>query len=139
MKEYLSQKLKEVHLELETIDLDSEISIEVAVSMIEYLEKCLVEVRKYFLSLKTIKDEDEIVFFKEIKPEILGFLLYFNKIHTIDLKCPNSSNDTLTEYYQKELDSLTYLSLLIFQRLHYDVEIAPIDCVLWMLHRENGF
>jgi hypothetical protein len=58
--------------------------------------------------IKNISKEDEIDFFKEIKPEILGFLLYFNKIHNVELKCPNGSNDTLGEYYQKELDSLTF-------------------------------
>jgi hypothetical protein len=109
MQEYFSQKLKEIHLELETIDMDScDISIEVSESMIRYLEKELTEIRTFFLSLKSIKEEDEITFFKEIKSEILGLLLYFNKIHTIELKCPNGSNDTLTDYYQNELDSLTY-------------------------------
>jgi hypothetical protein len=109
MKNYLSQKSKEVRLELETIDMDScDISIETSVSIIEYLEKCLSEIRTYFLSIKNISKEDEIDFFKEIKPEILGFLLYFNKIHNVELKCPNGSNDTLGEYYQKELDSLTF-------------------------------
>jgi RteC protein. len=109
MQEYLSQKLKEVHLELETIDMEScDISIQTSVSIIEYLEKCLGEIRTYFLSLKSIREEDEILFFKEIKPEILGFTLYFNKIHSIELKCPNGSNETLREYYQRELDSLTY-------------------------------
>ncbi len=38
----------------------------------------------------------------------MGVLLYFNKIHTIELKCPNGSNDTLREHYQNRLDSLTY-------------------------------
>ncbi len=109
LKGFISQKFKEIQLELETIDMEScDISIDTSVSIIEYLEKCLVEIRVYFLSLKTINEEDEIVFFKETKPEILGFLLYFNKIHTIELKCPNGSNDTLVEYYQGELDSLTY-------------------------------
>lgn len=108
MKEYLSQKIKEIRLELETVDMDSEISIEITVSMIEYLEKCLADIREKFLSLKNIREEDEINFFKEVKPEILGFVLYFNKIHTIELKCPNGSNDTLAEYYQRELDSLTF-------------------------------
>lgn len=108
MKEYLSQKIKEIRLELETVDMDSEISIEITVSMIEYLEKCLADIREKFLSQKNIREEDEINFFKEVKPEILGFVLYFNKIHTIELKCPNGSNGTLAEYYQKELDSLTF-------------------------------
>lgn len=109
MQEYFLQKTKEIHLELEAIDMESsDISIDVSASVIQYLEKCLREIRTYFLSLKSIGEEDEISFFKETKPEILGFLLYFNKIHIIELKCPNGSNDTLREYFQKELDSLTY-------------------------------
>lgn len=109
MKEYLSQKLKEVHQELEAIDMEScDISVKTLGSIIEYLEGCLQEIRTHFVSFESIREEDEIVFFKEIKPEILGFLLYFNKIHTIELKCPNGSNDTLAAYYQRELDGLTY-------------------------------
>ena len=85
MKEYLSQKLKEVHQELEAIDMEScDISVKALVSIIEYLEGCLQEIRTRFVSFESIREEDEIVFFKEIKPEILGFLLYFNKIHTIE-------------------------------------------------------
>ena len=109
LKKYLSQKLDEVHLELETVDMDScDISIESSVSMIQYLEICLAEIKVYLLSLKSIDEKDEILFFREIKPEILGFLLYFNKIHALELKCPNGSDETLKEYYQNELNSLTY-------------------------------
>jgi len=109
MKEYLSQWLKEIHKELEIVDMESyEISIETSASMIQYLENCLSEVRIFFLSLDAISEDDEISFFKNTKSEILGFLLYFNKIHTIELKCPNGSNDTLRGYFQNELDSLTF-------------------------------
>lgn len=109
MREFCSHILKTVHLELEAIDMDScNISIEIAASMIQYLEKCMKEIKIRFISTDSIKQEDEIFFFKEVKPEILGFLLYFNKIHTIELKCPNGSNETLKEYFEKELHSLTY-------------------------------
>lgn len=109
MKEYALKKQVQIQERLEAIDLDGgNVSIEESVSMIEFLNSCLMDVRFHFLSLKSIAREEEIIFFKEIKPEILGFLLYFNKIHTIELKCPNGSNDTLGEYFQNELDSLTY-------------------------------
>lgn len=109
MKEYVLKKQVQIQERLDAIDLDGgNISIEESVFMIEFLSSCLMDVRLYFLSLESITLEDEITFFKEVKPEILGFLLYFNKIHTIELKCPNGSNDTLGEYFQNELDSLTY-------------------------------
>lgn len=109
MRDYYAEKIKEIHLELELIDMEScNISIEESVSMINFLNENLKEMRSHFLSLEFINTKDEICFFKEIKPEVLGLILYFNKIHTLELKCPNGSNDTLKEYYQNELNSLTY-------------------------------
>jgi len=109
MIEYFSKILEPIQIKLESIDLEGcDISIEESVDMINFLENCLFQLRTDFLSLKNISTKDEIQFFKDIKPEVLGFLLYFNKIHRMELKCPNGSNDTLVEYYQRELDSLTY-------------------------------
>lgn len=109
LKEYFEDKLNEINREIDSVDLDScDIPLETSFTLINYLEERLNEVKIFFLSLPSTTIEDEIRFFKETKPEILGFLLYFNKIHTIELKCPNGSNDTLTEYYQNELDSLTF-------------------------------
>lgn len=109
MKEYYSNILKSVHGELEMIDMDScNISIEESESIIDFLNNKLNELRSYFLSVESLSLQDEIAFFKEIKPEILGFLLYFNKIHTIELKCPNGSNITLKDYYENEQKSLTF-------------------------------
>lgn len=109
METYHAELLKTIHNELEQIDMDSStISIEESESMIKFLNQCLENLKAHFLSLKSIEVQSEVHFFKEIKPEILGFLLYFNKIHTIELKCPNGSNITLREYYQKELNSLTF-------------------------------
>jgi len=47
------------------------------------LECCLSELKDYFFSLQSINTEDEIIFFKEMKPQILEILLYFNKMHNI--------------------------------------------------------
>ncbi|MCD7902157.1 MAG: RteC domain-containing protein [Bacteroides sp.] len=100
---------EKIQTELQSIDLEGcDISIKDSVRMVKYLEDCLSELRNYFLVLKSITLKEEIVFFKEIKPEVLGLLLYFNKIHNIELKRPIGSNETQSEYYDKELKSLTY-------------------------------
>lgn len=109
MKDFYSDLLKEIHQELELVDMEGcDISIEESSKMIEFLNYKLSELKSYFMELDSLSVEDEIYFFKEIKPELLGFLLYFNKIHSIELKCPNGSNDKLKEHYQRELDSLAY-------------------------------
>jgi len=113
MKEYFNHITERIQLEIRTIDMDDcDITIEESVYMMGFLKKCLCDMRTHFLSLEPISMQDEIIFFKEIKPEVLGLLLYFNKIHNIELKRPTGSNDTQKEYYENELKSLTFF----FQR-----------------------
>lgn len=109
MKNFYPKISNIIQTELQAIDLEGcDISREEAVKMVKFLEDCLSELRDYFLVLKSISPEEEIEFFKEMKPEVLGLLLYFNKIHNIELKRPIGSNETQSEYYNKELKSLTY-------------------------------
>lgn len=109
MKTYFKQLSDTIQTELQVIDLDGcDISLEESVAMIEFFKKCLSDLRTFFLSQKSISIEEEIIFFKEMKPEVLGLLLYFNKIHNIELKRPTGSNDTQREYYESELRSITH-------------------------------
>ncbi|MCU6770031.1 RteC domain-containing protein [Barnesiella propionica] len=109
MRDFHTRLSGKIQTELQSIDLEGcDISREEAAKMVKFLEDCLSELRDYFLVLKSITVQDEIEFFKEMKPEVLGLLLYFNKIHTVELKRPIGSNETQSEYYDKELKSLTY-------------------------------
>lgn len=109
MRDFYTRLSGKIQIELQSIDLEGcDISREEAVKMVKFLEDCLSELRDYFLVLKSITVQNEIEFFKEMKPEVLGLLLYFNKIHNVELKRPIGSNETQSEYYDKELKSLTY-------------------------------
>jgi hypothetical protein len=109
MRDFYTHLSRKIQTVLQSIDLEGcDISIEDSVRMIKFLEDCLSELRDFFLAIKSIAPEEEVVFFKEIKPEVLGLLLYFNKIHNVELKRPIGSNETQSEYYDKELMSLTY-------------------------------
>ena len=98
-----------IRIEVQAIDMDEcDISIEQSVKMIDFLKGRLGEVRNIFLSQKSLTVKDEIKFFKEMKPEVLSMLLYFNKVHNIELRRPNGSDEIQREYYEKELFSLTF-------------------------------
>lgn len=109
MKDFYPRIYERIQGELQAIDLEGcDISREETVRMVKFLKDCLSELRDYFLVLKSITMQDEIEFFKELKPKVLGMFLYFNKIHTVELKRPIGSNEIQSEYYDKELKSLTY-------------------------------
>lgn len=108
MKTFYTQLREKIQSKLQEYDLDScDISINDSTRMIKFLELCLFDFKEYFLKIQEITISDEITFFKEMKPQILGLLLYFNKIHNIQLKYPIGSNETQSEYYDKELKKLT--------------------------------
>lgn len=109
MKEYLNHILAQISVELNTVDIEEcNISMDEAIRMIEFLQSVLRELRERFLQCNSISIQDEIHFFKETKPRILSWLLYFNKVYTIELKRPNGSNIIQKNYYENELDSLTF-------------------------------
>lgn len=62
---------------------------------------------KTFISDYTFKDEDEeIRFFKEIKPQLFSKLIYYQKIYKIEAMRPNASDAMQKKYFEKQLDKL---------------------------------
>jgi hypothetical protein len=52
------------------------------------------------------KDEQqEINFFKNIKPQILGKLIYYNKVFRIETTCPVSTGRIHQSYFENQLKS----------------------------------
>src|SRR5690554_7937142 len=82
MRDYFNKLVEQISIETSVVDMeDCDITIEESIAMIELLKKHLSDLRSFFLSKESISTQEEIVFFKEMKPEILGLLLYFNRIH----------------------------------------------------------
>lgn len=109
MKDYFEQTIKSIEVEIESISMDScDIATEESFRMVHLLQNALDGLRTKFIECDVSDTQEEIIFFKEIKPQVLSKLLYFNKIYTIELKRPNGSNISQKSYYDNELDSLTY-------------------------------
>jgi hypothetical protein len=87
--------MEEISEKVSSIDLEGcDISMGEALEMIEFIQNQLNILRTKLLECNFESEQDEICFFKEMKPQILSQLLYFNKIYTIELKRPNGSNIT---------------------------------------------
>ena len=76
--------------------------------MVHRLQTVLSDLRTKIQTYVFPTKEDEILFFKVQKPEILGRLLFFYKIYRIETQCPNGSDDVIRSYINRELDNLTY-------------------------------
>ncbi len=108
MKEYIDNILQKIDLEIDEIDLYGYDIIETSLSMVHRLQTVLSDLRTKIQTYVFPTKEDEILFFKVQKPEILGRLLFFYKIYRIETQCPNGSDEVIKGYISRELDNLTY-------------------------------
>ena len=106
MKKKLANILSEINLEIDEIDIYGYDIIPVSLAMVHRLQGILSDLRNDLQIYVFPSKEEEIYFFKNQKPELLGRLLYFHKIYRIEVQCPTGSNDVIRLYLNKELDSV---------------------------------
>lgn len=73
---------------------------------IQVMEEALNELKEYILSYNFKDDDEEIRFFKQIKPQFLSLLLYHNKVYNLELIRPIESKEMQKQYLRTELDRL---------------------------------
>lgn len=131
----------------EKIDVDNwNISIKVVLDVVEFLQRSLEDMRTYIVNHPFSNKEEEIYFFKHIKPEVLSRLLYFTEIYNTEMRKPHGSIEVLKKYYNDRLDELTsyfesnldfyqyyrskatHLDSHYFVRGHIDFKLCP-NCV----------
>lgn len=108
MRNFAEKILLKIDTEIESIGFNNDITINDALHMVKYIIPLYDQLRKLTVEHLFFSTEEEIYFFKEIKPNILGRYLYFNKVYRIESQCPSGSNDVIKEYLNDELGGLTY-------------------------------
>ncbi|WP_262732680.1 RteC domain-containing protein [Gaetbulibacter sp. NE] len=131
----LNEQLNFINLEIDDPIEQCEKSIEIIVLTVENL--------KTQISKKKFKSqEEEIKFFKEIKPQFTSKLIYYNKIYKIETKKPRGGRRVVKKYYREELQKLkrffdyelefykyyrtgsTYLDYKYFVRGNFDIKLS---------------
>lgn len=108
MREYIESILLKIDSEIDDFDFYDCDIIENSLAMISRLENILNELRERMANYTFASKEEEILFFKTQKPEILGRLLFFDKVYQVESKFPNGSDDVIIAYLNEKLDNLTY-------------------------------
>ena len=85
MKELANNILAQIEVDISEIDLYGYNIIDVSLSIVHRLQTALNDLRMKIQTYIFPTKEDEILFFKTQKPEILGRLLFFYKIYKIEI------------------------------------------------------
>lgn len=133
------QKLEEKIQEL-TIEVDNPILLPQEV--VGLVIGCLSKLKEFVLKRGFKSTEEEIHFFKRLKPVILAKLIYYNAIYRIETKKPYGNGKAIKKYIDNELTKLkryfdnnlefykyyrtnsTYLDEKYFVRGKYDVKLS---------------
>ena len=77
-----------------------------AYQMILFLKEILCQIKVKVIQEGFDNEQEEIEFFKDIKPQILGKLIFYNKIFRIETTCPVSTGKIYYHYFENQLKIL---------------------------------
>lgn len=106
MKYSFQNIILEIHNKEHKISSQSKRLIDEAYEMTLYLQDLLFSVKKIVTEEGFKDEEEEIHFFRIIKPQILGKLIYYNKVYRIETTCPVSNGKMYYSYFSGQLANL---------------------------------
>jgi glutaredoxin 2 len=91
MMSAIQEKVKILESDLKQIDSEFSEILKKSEQSIICISACLKQLKEYILQNKFSNQEEEILFFKEIKPSVYSKLIYFVKVFNIESKRPTGS------------------------------------------------
>lgn len=88
-------------------DIEAEDNILRKSMMASNIYECgMAKLKEFIVGYDFISDEEEILFFKEMKPRLFSHLIYHSKVYNIELNRPTGSEDVQRSYLNKNLDDI---------------------------------
>lgn len=103
MKNFYAKIIGDLEKELKKVDLTNQDAIIKAEKSITLIDAGLKELRKFVTANPFHSKQDEIDFFKQMKPEIFSKLIYFISIFDIESKRPKGGAKEQTKYFETEI------------------------------------
>ena len=108
MKKFANLQLDEIEKQINKIERVEKNEISKSTQILKSLESKLAEFKKFIVKYDFKSEEEEILFFKEIKPKIVSKLIYYMSVHKIEINRPKGSCSTIETYLLTELDLLKH-------------------------------
>ncbi|WP_454045390.1 RteC domain-containing protein [Chryseobacterium sp. Marseille-Q8038] len=106
MKQPLHTIIAEIQKQERKLSAEAPNFIDEAYRMTVYLQELLHNVKEDIIKEGFANKAEEIRFFKQIKPNILGKLIYYNKVYRIETACPAENGHFYQNYFALQLRGL---------------------------------
>lgn len=104
MIEYITNLKKEVDARIEQIEFSEDNILKRSLAGSQILGEAFNRLKMFILTYTFKNEEEEILFFKDIKPKFCYRLIYYRKIFNIEMNRPLAGIDAQKEYLNKELN-----------------------------------
>jgi hypothetical protein len=119
MEKFTNLHLDEIEKQIKLFERDEKNEITKSTRILKFLESKLGELKKFIIKYDFKSEEEEILFFKEIKPKIISKLIYYMSVYKIEINRPKGSCSTIETYLLKELDQLKHFFDCNIDMYHY--------------------
>ena len=105
MDKFYSKILNKVEATIHEIELENDCPIQKAEAIIKLIVQSLSDLKEYVLKNGFKNTDEEIRFFKYLKPAIVSKLIYYNAVYKIETKKPYGEKQ-IKKFLNKELNKL---------------------------------
>lgn len=111
MKDFSTNLISNLEAQLSTIQWQNENTIKQAEQAVKLTINSLEELKTFFKKNEFKNKQEEIEFFKNLKPKLTSKLIYYNEIYNIEISKPAISKKAELKHYDRELAKLkTYFT-----------------------------
>lgn len=108
MIEYCKKLIENLNEEIDDLVEEFDNSMPMIEQAIGLILNRLSEIKDIVVSKKFDSVEEEIYFFKKVKPGILSKLIYYNSIYKIESKKPYGGSKAISKYLNNEISKMSY-------------------------------
>lgn len=138
MEKFTNLHLDEIEKQIKKIERDEKNEITKSAQILTFLESKLGELKKIIVKYDFKTEEEEILFFKEIKPKIVSKMIYYMSVYKIEINRPKGSCSTIETYFLTELDQLKHFFDSNIEMYHYyRTDSTHFDKIYFLRNRDS--
>jgi hypothetical protein len=103
---FYKELLMEIAVKEQEVSIESGNVVQQAADMIALLHTILHKLREAIMTSPAAMPTEEVEFFKEVKPQVLGKLIFYNEVYRIETTCPVSGGKMYRKYFSVQLKLL---------------------------------
>jgi len=106
MISFVEKLQKEIRCKIDLIEEEDKNILKKSLDASHILGNAFDRLKEFIISYKFKDENEEILFFKEIKPKIFCHLIYYRKVYNIEMHRPVASVEAQKEYLKKKMDAI---------------------------------